>query len=262
MTDFNDIIEKVMNGEKGLSFSSLKEFLKSPRHYWAYNQPKESTPAMNEGTMFHMAVLELDKFKKEYWVLDDTAKCIEIGGAKPRGTKVYKEWKLEQEQKHTGQCIDKSLYDDLMKMSDYLTKNTASKHLLSNLTEKEKSFEFMHNDFKIVGKIDGVGILDGKRYTADLKKVANASFEKLRWVIRDMRYNMQGAIYGASEKCNNHYLICIDLSCNVTVIKYSYETLRLGFVEFEFALDKFRECAEEDNFFSSYEFYNGGYIEV
>ncbi len=265
MSDFNDVIERVLNGEKGLSFSSLVEFLKSPRHYWAYNQPKESTQAMDEGTMFHMAVLEPDKFSQEYWVMDDTAiitKLINGGAKNPRATKDYKEWRSVEYTKHKGVPIAKDLYNTLMKMGEYLNQNTATKTLLKNLITKEKFFNFLHNGFKIVGKIDGVGRIDKKKYTLDLKKVADASYDKLRWKIKEMRYHMQGAIYTKSEGCDTHYLICIDTSCNVTVIRYTKETLHLGLTEFNYALDKFQQCAEEDLFSSSYEFYNGGYINV
>lgn len=257
--DFNKQIEQIYNKEKGLSFSALKAFLQSPRHFYRYKTETEETQAMREGTMFHMAVLEPEKFNSKYWVLDDAEKCEEIGGAKPRSTKAYKEWKAEQIAANEGrELISKDNYDLFIKMSDYLHECSASAWILNGLINREKSFEFEKDGFKITGKIDG----EGKDYLMDLKKVADASFKKVKWVIQDMRYDMQGAIYSSAANKKNYYLVFIDKAINVTVVKVSPETLQLGYEAFEFSLTEFKRCMEEDAFNSSYEFFNNGYIEI
>ncbi len=264
--EFNIVIDKIMNKEKSLSFSALKAFLQSPQHYYRYVMEKETTKAMEEGKMFHMAILEPERFEKEYWVLDDEEKIEEIGGKNPRATKKYKEWVVEQEALNSqGSRIDKKLYDTFLRMGRYLSNNRATKFLMSDLTEKEKKIEFTHNDFNIIGFIDGVGThmggeFEGKKYTLDLKKVADASYKKLRWTIQDMKYSMQGAIYSTAESACEHYLICIDMKCNVQVVRMGVETLEAGFADFNAATDSFRDCAETDSWYSSFEFFKGNYI--
>lgn len=257
--DFKKEIEQIYKKEKHLSFSALKAFLQSPKHFFRYKTDKTTTPAMEEGKMFHMAILEPEIFKKRYWVLDDSEKCVEIGGKVPRNTKVYKEWKQDQIDANAGrELITKEDYDLYLKMGDYLYECSATSWIMEGLAYKEKDFEFEHLGFKIKGKIDG----EGKDYCMDLKKVADASFKKVKWVIFDMFYHMQAAIYSAAVKKADYYLVFIDKAINVTVVKIGKETLDTGWTAFESALNEFQRCIEEDSFNSSYEFFNNGYIEI
>lgn len=257
--NFAVLINDIMTGKKSLSYSALSKFLKSPRHFKDYKTgDKEVTKAMEEGKMFHMACLEPDKFEQAYWVLDDTDKCNDIGGAKPRSTKVYKEWVAEQDAKNEGRTrIDKKLYDTFLNMSQALRLNSSTKKLMSELVNKEEGIEFEHDEFNIRGFIDGVG----SDYLVDIKKVADAQFKRVKWDIKDMNYDMQAGMYcNAKKGCSNYYLIYIDASCHITVVKLTKETIEGGFSKFETALEDFRMCAEQDLWNSSYEFYNGGLI--
>lgn len=257
--DFEKEIEQIMAGEKHLSFSALKAFMQSPRHFYAYKTDKETTDSMKEGTMFHMAVLEPEKFKESYWVLDDTEKCAEIGGAKPRATSAYKDWVQSEIAKNEGkEMISKESYDTYLKMGEYLNRNSATKHLMDGLVDRESEFEINHLGFTVKGKIDGLG----SDYIIDLKKVADSSYKRVRWVIEDMMYDMQAGIYCAAKRIKKYYLVFIDSSCAVTVVKLGEGAIQNGFGKFEIALDEFRRCAEENLFESSYEFFNGGFIEV
>ena len=257
--EFKQEIEMILNREKGLSFSSLKTFIQSPKHFYRYKTEKKTTTAMDEGTAFHMSILEPDDFKKKYFVLDDAQICAEIGGAKPRATTKYKEWMESEISKHDGQTmLSLEDYNKYKEMGSFLRQCTATKHLLDGLIATEKPFKMEYEGFMITGKIDGVG----SDYILDLKKVADASFQKVKWVIRDMLYDMQGAIYSLAEGKDKYYLIFIDNSCNVTVVKLCVETLKAGESKFDGAVNEFRRCVEEDLFNSSYEFYNHGYIEV
>jgi PDDEXK-like domain of unknown function (DUF3799) len=258
-SNFKQEIEKIMNGEKGLSFSSLKAFLQSPKHFYRYKTDKKSTDAMQEGSIFHESILEPEVFAKKYFVLDDSGICAEIGGAKPRSTTRYKEWMDQELGRHEGQImISQDDYNIYMAMGNYLRQCSATKNLLGNLEATEKPFSMNYEGFMINGKIDGVG----PDYIIDLKKVADASFQKVKWLIRDMQYDMQGAIYSLAENKEKYYLVFIDSSCNVTVVKLCSETLQAGVAKFDGAVNEFRRCVEEDLFYSSYEFYNHGFVEI
>ena len=257
--EFKHEIEMIMNGEKGLSFSSLKAFMQSPKHFYRYKTQKKTTDAMQDGVMFHESVLEPELFEKKYFVLNDSEICSEIGGAKPRATNKYKEWVDQEVKKHDGQImISQEDFDLYTEMGKYLRECSATKHLINGLIATEKPFKMNYEGFMITGKIDGVG----SDYILDLKKVADASFQKVKWVIRDMLYDMQGAIYSLAEDKQKYYLIFIDSSCNVTVIKLCVETLKGGIDKFDGAVNEFRRCVEEDLFYSSYEFWNNGFVEL
>lgn len=255
--EFKQEIEAIYKGEKHISFSALKAFLQSPKHFYNYKMNKETTKAMEQGKIFHMACLEYDKLMSKYWVLDDSEKIEEIGGAKPRSTKVYREWKEKQIQLNSGkEMISQEDLDLYTSMKDYLYQCSATKHLMEGLIHKEKPFEFEYDGFKVKGQIDG----EGKDYCIDLKKCADASFKKIRWVIEDMMYDMQGAIYSHAVQKQDYYLIFIDPNINVTVVKIGKEKLQAGFNKFAVGVEQFRNCIEEDKFYCSYEFFNNGYI--
>ena len=258
--EFNKEVFEIMTGVKGLSFSALKAFRQSPKHFFKYKTEKETTEAMNQGKMFHMAILEPEKFMATYWVLDDSAKVLEIGGGNPRATNKYKEWLIEQDKLNKGkERIKKDDYDSYLAMGEYLMQCSATRDLMAGLTEKEYPFEFIQDDFLITGRIDGKR---KREYAIDLKKIADASFKKCKWAVVDMLYDMQGAIYSHASGVEKYFLIFIDSGCNVTVIKLSEETLQRAFGEFSVSLSEFRRCVEENLFYASYEFYNNGFIEV
>lgn len=257
--EFKNEINAIMSMEKSLSFSSLKSFLQSPKHFYKYKTEKKTTTAMDEGVAFHMSVLEPDQFEKKYFVLDDAKICEEIGGTRPRTTTKYSEWKDKELAEHEGQTmIEKDDAEMYKSMGKYLRQCSSTKDLLSGLIETEKPFKMEYEGFLVTGKIDGVGA----DYLLDLKKVADASFQKVKWVIRDMLYDMQGAIYTMAEGKTKYYLVFIDNGCNATVVKLCKETLENGKAKFDGAVNEFRRCVEEDLFYSSYEFWNNGFVEV
>ena len=94
----DEIISKLMRHETHLSFSSLKCFGENPKAFIDYKlKTITPTPAMVYGSMMHCLVLQPELFEQRYFVLDDAEIVADIGGAKPRATNKYKDWKNEQE---------------------------------------------------------------------------------------------------------------------------------------------------------------------
>jgi hypothetical protein len=254
MNEFKEHLEKIYNGEKALSYSALSAFLKSPRHYYKYVMEKETTPAMEEGKRFHMAMLEPEKFKEKYFILDDTEKVNELiaGGSKsPRNTKDYREWKQKQLDLNAGkELIDLEEYETYMRMIEALNNHSVCKGLMNGEGENEKHVKY-EDDFKMQCYIDRAT----KSYTVDLKKVADASFHKIKWDIERMNYDLQGVICSKSNKTSNHYLIYIDKGCNITVVLMNEEKLKTYEVKYNHALESFARCLEEDSWNMSYDFW-------
>lgn len=259
MEDFNNVVEKIMRGEKALSYSSLKQFLESPRHFKRFITDDTTTKAMEEGKRFHMAVLENEKFIEKYWCLDDTEKIKEIGGGNPRATNVYKAWIQEQKSKKEGcEMIHVDEWNMYMNMMDSLHKNSETKQMMESLTSKEYFRSIDFEGLKINMKIDGLS----SDLVIDLKKVENSKYNKIKWKIFDEYYDMQGGLYAYATGINNYKLIFIDPESNITVVRLMESTLEQGFGKFKMAISKFIECAEQDLWNSSYEFWNGGYINL
>jgi hypothetical protein len=259
MENFETTIEKIMSGEKALSYSSLRQFLESPRHFKKHVTEPEITDAMIDGQRFHMAVLEPEKFIEKHWFLDDSEKVKEIGGGSPRATKLYKEWKAEQIEKNEGkEMISLDDFNAYMSMKEALYRNRSTKPLMESLTEREKFVQIEYEGFLINMKIDGMS----DNTMIDLKKVADAKLKRIKWDIRDKHYDMQAGLYEYATGRHKYYIPFIDKGCNITLIKLTPGTLSEGFGKFQMAIDKFVECAEQDLWDSSYEFWNGGYINI
>jgi len=288
ISDFEKIIEAIMAGKKGLSYSALSAFLESPKHFYEYKTGvKETTPAMLEGKQFHMACLEPEKFEETYWVLDDTEKVDDLltNGyldskgklvipTSPRSTKPYKEWVIEQDKLNVGrERISKELFDTFINMSKALNKNKSSGYLMKILNEHESDFEEIIDGFLFKGKIDGKGeitkdnfkennldLYEGDKVVIDLKKVADAKYEKIKWDIRKKNYHLQGGLYSNVSRASKYFLVYIDKGCNILVVQLEPSILEEGYIRLETTLAEFTRCAEEDAWGSSYEFFNGGYI--
>jgi hypothetical protein len=58
----------------GVNWSSLKHILRSPLHYrHAQRNPKRDTPALSAGRGAHVAILEPDRYARQYIVIDEEA---------------------------------------------------------------------------------------------------------------------------------------------------------------------------------------------
>lgn len=269
---FEALVESILLGEKSLSYSSLSQFLNSPKEFKKSKTDPEQTKAMEEGKEFHMACLEPEKFLETYYVFDDTAKCEELikeGAKSPRSTAKYKEWKAEELAKYTGKTpLPLDDYNMYLAMSETLMTDPDTRDLMLGLTHKEFNFEIEYDWAKIRGSIDGKG--EGNflekfgfegHYTADLKKVGTATWDKIKWDIKRKNYHLQGALYSYVNLSKHHFLIYIDKDLRTLVVKLTQASLEEGMSRFEFGLEKFHECAETNQWNRSNGFFTNGYIE-
>lgn len=179
-----------------ISASGLKMIKKSPLHF--KEEERKQSDAMDFGSAYHTYILEPELFDKEHFVFDDAAKCVEIGGAKPRGTNQYKAWYEEQMILANGKTlIDRDTMSILKAMSDRLLRHRYVKSLLSG-GEAEMSIyceiEIMTGQ-KIKVKIRPDYMKQGKRIISDLKTTSGASTNDFPRSAADFDYHIQAALY-------------------------------------------------------------------
>lgn len=249
------IINALMHHESHLSYSSLSAFKKSPRAFIDYKLGiKEETEAMIYGSLLHCFVLEPGEFEKRYMVIEDADICAQIGGAKPRATKAYKEWYNAAIAEAGGRIIVEA--NDMMaaKISAVnIRHNRASQKILNMTPEHEKPIEWEYKNFCFKGFIDGIG----EKAIVDLKTCADANPDKFQRDLIQRGYYLQAAMYlYATGEVRDYYIIAIDKMNGVSVHKLENKLIEHGMEEYDKLLDKFNQCILADAFDQSFDFYS------
>lgn len=253
--EFQTIVDSIVRGETNLSYSALGQFAESPRDFVAYKmQKREATPAMVYGKMLHCLVLEPDDFMNRYFVLDNTKKLEEIGGAKPTATKAYKEWVEMMKGVNEGkEMTSQADYNIAKQIADQVLKNGPASKVLQLCPEREKKCEWNYGPYKWHGFKDGTG----QHATFDLKSCADANPKKFLYDLIKMGYYRQGAMYNVSDEqpFKDYYIIAVDKTGGVSVHQLSKNLLTRGHKEYKYYTEKFSECVLRNAWNQSYEFF-------
>jgi hypothetical protein len=99
MKNVSKLLEE-RTGKGYLSYSSVKYALQDVKLFEMYmkGQLKKESPALTFGSMYDCLLFEPQKFNDRFIILNEEEILQEIGGKKPKSTKLYKEWKEDQEQ--------------------------------------------------------------------------------------------------------------------------------------------------------------------
>ncbi len=259
--DWDSQVEQLMHdlqtGERKLSFSSIKAFRNSPRDFLDYCfRTKEQTDAMFLGTVIHCLVLEPEKSESRFTVMDDTDICAQIGGAKPRATKAYGEWKQVFIESAIGEVVPLKVYQQAKVIATNNLYNRASSKVLSICPKREQHIEWQFKNFAFHGYYDG----GGDKARCDIKLVPDASPCKAQRTIIDMWYHGQAAMYLTAEGVRlPYYVICADRKGGVSVHKIDKSLLDHALGEYSDIIDKFNDCLFKENFGQSYDFWAESY---
>jgi hypothetical protein len=248
------IIARLMNHEDHLSYSSLSAFRESPKDFINYKMGiKEETDAMLYGAMLHCLVLEPEEFDTRYHVLDDQDICNQIGGAKPRATKAYKEWKDVAMQEAAGKVIVET-NDYLMAKitAENIFHNRAARKVLNLAPMREVPVKWEYLNFKFKGYKDG----EGENCIFDLKVMPSANPRKVDREIIDRWLYVQAAMYCyGSGGYKPYYIIAVDKKNGVCVKQLHQKLVEQGMEEYDQILKQFNHCILTDAWDQSYDFY-------
>jgi hypothetical protein len=258
----NSIVQKIvsdlLDGKTALSYSSLSAFKRSPKEFVEYKlKTREVTPAMIYGSMVHCLVLEPEDFFNRYHPLDDTDICMQIGGAKPRATKAYREWKEVAIQEASGkEIVETDDYRHAKMVAENVVFNDASRKVLNLCPEHETPIEWDFLNFKWRGFRDGTG----KKAMSDLKTCPDADPKQFRRHIYEMGYHIQAAMYlHGSGMDVPYYIIAVDKKGGVSVHLLDERLIEAGMNEYTRLVNAFNECILSDGFYKSYDFWSNRY---
>lgn len=252
-------MDKKYNNEV-LSFSSLKEFEKSPNNFIAYKEKKfEQTDAMILGTLIHTLILEPEKFKKEY--------AIWTGGR--RAGNEWKEFLADAEKKEKT-VVRKQDVDLAKKIQKAVLEHPVASELIAGLTKREMHLQWTDPETGIRLRcfIDGYADENGSLgfpYGLDLKSAAKAEPEEYKKKSYNMAYHLQDAIYesGLSENklpVDTFFFIAFEKSepFNVTVFEVTPVVRAYGRAQMKRLLESY---ASWDGERAGYEFHTGTMVE-
>lgn len=231
--------------ERPLSYSSLKEFTKSPRHYLDYlNRKKETTAPMLFGSMIHCLLLEPAKFNEQFAVM----------GTIDRRTTAGKEAYAKFVEESTGkEVVMENDYNDAKALADNVLSNPSLKQYIDNCHKFEHEFRAEMWELPMRGFFDGIA----EDYILEVKTTQDATPETLMRDFYNRQYHMQAGLYNLVSNKPIKYLIIETKSpydsyvadATESYIKKGQEVLSTGLVEFN-------RCMKENAWHKGYEFYN------
>ena len=234
-----------------LSFSSLKQFSKSPAHFVGYKKKifKQSAP-MRRGWLTHLLTLEPNEISSLI-VLDVST----------RANKQYKEAVALHPKGEQGVFTAKEVLE-AQRLADAVSQHPLANKLIKEAVEVEKHLYWSMEGVEFHGFADVIG----KDYIADLKVTDNEPRKMQRWVLDNM-YQMQLAMYKEAvfkdqidkpaPKC---YLITVDpnMPNGVVVYELSREMVADGLKQAQLEVIMFKAWYSEWNGEStpkSYDYY-------
>ena len=228
-----------------LSFSSLKQFSRSPAHFAHYKKREfKQSAAMRRGWLTHLLVLEPEKIL-ELHVLDVAT----------RANKLYKEAVAEHGERSVF-TIKEVLEAQNLVLS--ISEHPLARKLIQEATSVEKHIKWSMDGVKFHGYAD----LIGKDFIADLKITDNEPKKIQRWVM-DNLYHMQLAMYSHGvfpDRDISNYLITCDPNApnGVVVYELSREMMEDGLKQAQLEIALFKAWYSEwdgESVPRSYDFY-------
>lgn len=250
-----DMVAKLMRGDMCLSYTALSNFQISPAAFVEYKLGKKiETDAMIYGSMVHCLVLEPDDFDNRYLCLDDAQVISEIGGAKPRATKLYKEWyAVEAAKAGNRMVVEPEDAKHARTVAMNVRTNRASSKILRRVSVREKAIEWDFMNFKFHGYIDG----DGDDTIFDLKTMPDADPKKVQREIASRGLHIQAAMYtiGNGGMPKKYYIIAVDKMGGVSVHLIHDRLMEQGLADYTRLVGKFNECILSEAWEQSFDFW-------
>jgi len=228
--------------ERPLSYSSLKAFAVSPKHYINYlNKPRKQTPELLFGQLLHSMLLEPTKFNDEYII----SRKFDM---RKKDDKAEYDKMVEESIGKT--IVQQDLHEEVFNLVELVRSNKDFRDLMSAnpVVETREYKEIFGLPFVIIKDIS-----IGDR-TIDIKSVQNASLETITKDFFNYQYYLQAAIYGGDfsfyivEKNEPYYNGLLPISQNF--IDYGKSTLERLCVAFNYALE------HPESFDMAYEFWD------
>lgn len=239
----------------GLRASEIKELWRSPAHYKEYHDnPPEQTAAMKFGEAVHAAIIEPQRFLQEYTAIDDAEIVAQIGGAKPRATTRYKEWRADFILDNLGkEILDLADFNKVVEIAQVAGKHPIVEALLNEPGQAEMVLQWKHHSTgtKMKARLDWV--TDSGRII-DFKTTEDARENEFSRAMWKYAYHLQAAVYqeAVEEIIGQSFpftFVVIEKTAPYGLMVYELDRFTLDFAmsEVDRLIRIYEKCAANDN---------------
>jgi hypothetical protein len=248
----NKLLERT--GKGYLSYSALKYAADGGRQQdmklfelYMKGLLKKESPAMAFGSLYDCMLLEPEKADERYHVIYDQPKLDEIGGKSPRSTKVYKEWREEEEAKAKASgkiLVAEEDMDRVINMVNRLDESEIVNPVTGEIVPVRYFLtgKVQQEIMGWIGDIPVRGFLDVRNENFITDSKSTRSLYGFRYDVRSFDYDIQAYIYTQHEQMQDFYWVVQDTSsphlCGV--YKASELTLQNGADKFQSAVNNIR----------------------
>jgi exodeoxyribonuclease VIII len=232
------------------SVSGLKHLRRSPLHFkHARENPRPPTPAMSFGTAAHCAVLEPDRFARDFLVWDRTT---DSGRSAPRNGKVWDEF-LARAQAEGATVITEGEREACMRLQRAVRSDpVAAPYLERGMPEIVMQWD---NDGRACkGRADWLTAMSGNACLVGLKTTRDASPRVFAATAARLGYHLQWAWYADgyerlmpdASPATVEIVVEAEAPHAVTVYVIPDDVLEQGRSEYTRLLEQLAECERED----------------
>lgn len=235
--------------ERPLSYSSIKEFAKSPSHYIQYlRKDREPTKEMNFGSLMHCMLLYQDLFDDLFIVAPDVDRRTKDGKA---------EWEEFQSKTNNKIIITSDELDDAHSISSKAFLNKEIKDAIGGCNHSEKPWSKVFEGLPFRGFFDSAS----DTYIVELKTTSDASPSAFISDFIKRKYYLQASIYQKASGLPIKYVVVeTKPPYNNFVATIEQDLLDYGARELDKLISKFNECMILNAWEMGYEFMNDGPI--
>lgn len=259
--------------KRSLSYSSIKEFRRSPEHFLHYLQYKKPpTAAQAFGSLVDKMILTPDNWEASFAVIPEKPaflKDLVAVYGKDKGREMYDNGKLQYEtflKENAGKTlVTPQEIEEAKLITEKVWSNPAAAALLSRVTctQNELRWTDKKTGLKMVGYLDG----KGDNIILELKTTMNADPEMFAKDCIKYLYFLQAGIYCEGVKATefefpDFYYLAVEKTApyGICVLKADADYINYGKQEYRRLLDSFKYCLANKLFEKSYEYRssNGG----
>lgn len=243
--------------QRPLSYSALKAFRKSPKHYMLYlTQPRVQTDAMLLGTVVECLTLEPDRFEKRFMVIPKLNLRTNDGKAERERLMI-----LAQKQNLT--LIDEETKELAEKCRTALMDHSVSRTIIEHKRHTQVKLAWNHKPTGIpmIGYVDFESKAWETDFIIDLKTTANADPDEFVKQAAKLDYHIQaGAYLDGYPRCKFTFpqmafvAVETDDPFNVSVFFCDNQYTDRARDEFHGSVNAFKYCMDNNLWHQGYEF--------